>query len=277
MHHLEGHMDGPRGEKIYYQAWLPVGEAKAVLLLLHGLGEHSGRYSNFVNFFVSHSFAVYAADHIGHGKSGGEREYVDNFSELISVPASYHQKVSQWQKGKPVFLAGHSLGGLIALALLLDHQEHFTGAILSAPAVVIPDQLNWVTILASRILSKVAPKLGVDKLKTHNLSRDPDVVRAYQEDPLVFKAKTPARMAAEGIDNIQKISSRLGEVSLPLLILQGSQDVMINPSASQLVYDCTGSADKTLRMYTGLYHEIFNEPEREQVFADILAWLEERI
>jgi acylglycerol lipase len=277
MHHLEGYLNGPRQEKIFYQAWLPVGEAKAVLLLLHGLGEHSGRYQNFVQYFVSRGYAVYAADHIGHGKSGGDREYVDQFSEYTRVVEEYYQKVSQWQTGKPLFLVGHSLGGLIALGYLLDFQDRFAGAVLSAPAVVIPDQLNWATILGSRILAKIAPKMGVDKLDTRYLSRDPQVVQAYQDDPLVFKEKTPARMAAEGITGIQKISRRLGEITLPLLILQGSEDALISPSASKLVYDCTRSAEKTLKMYRGLYHEIFNEPEREQVFADIHAWLEERI
>jgi acylglycerol lipase len=277
MHHLEGYFQGPRQAKIYYQGWLPPGDARAVLLLVHGLGEHSGRYQNVAQFFVPLGYAVYAFDHIGHGKSEGQREYVDRYEEYTSTLDQYYQKVRKWQAGKPIYLVGHSLGGLIAVSYLLESQNGLAGAILSAPSLAPPDGISPTTLAAARVLSRIAPRMGVQKLDSTGISRDPEVVKAYDEDPLVFHGKTPARMAAEGLRMIDDVRRSMHRITLPVLALHGAEDKMINPVCSQSLYELAGSEDKTLRQYPGLHHEIFNEPEREEVFKEMHAWLEARL
>ena len=161
MNHSEGSFSGVRGLSVYHQAWLPEGEAKAVVLIVHGLGEHSGRYANVVDALVPLGYGVYALDHIGHGKSEGEREMVKRFEDYTDTLTTYLTMVKAEQAGKPIFLLGHSMGGLIASHYLLDHQDAFAGAVISAPAVKIGEGISQFTILMSKVLSAIAPKMGM--------------------------------------------------------------------------------------------------------------------
>jgi acylglycerol lipase len=272
--HTEGHFKGVRNTDIYYQAWLPEGKIKALLLVVHGLGEHSGRYMNVVNHFVPLGYAVYGFDHIGHGKSEGVREFVERFEDYTNTLGIYHSMVEGWQAGKPVFLLGHSMGGLIATDYLLDHQADFKGAVISAPSVKISDTVSRAAIVIGKILSAVAPKAGVLALDAKGVSRDPEVVRAYVNDSLVFHGKTPARLAAELVKAMLRVAAEVHKISLPFIVLQGSGDKLVDPGGSQMLYDKAGSKDKTIKVYEGLYHEIFNEPERDRVFKDVETWLE---
>jgi alpha-beta hydrolase superfamily lysophospholipase len=277
MKHVEGEFTGIQSTNIYYQGWLPEGEARAVLLIVHGLGEHCGRYMNVVNHFVPLRYAVYGLDHIGHGKSGGEREFVERFSDFTDTLLLYYAMVSEWQPGLPIYLLGHSLGGAIATYHLLDRQQDFEGAILSAPAVEIGKGVSQITILMSRLLAKVAPKMGLVTLDPSGISKDPQVVEDYVNDPLVFHDKTPARLGAELLGAMMRITDEAGKLTLPLIIVQGGADSMIEPSGAQMLYDKASSEDKTIRIYEGLYHEVFNEPEREMVLKDVEDWLESRV
>jgi acylglycerol lipase len=270
---LEGKLAGPRGSKIFYQAWLPPGEPKAVLLVVHGLGEHSGRYGNVVNYFVPHGYAVYALDHYGHGQSDGQREYVERFSDYTQPLKSFFDKVAGWQTGRRIFLVGHSLGGLISADYLLQNQAGLAGAVLSGPAVK-PPKLSPALLAMGRVMSRLAPKMGVLGLEAGAVSRDPEVVRAYVNDPLVFTGKTTARLGAETIDAMQRVQAGAAAITLPLLILQGGSDKLVDPAGANELYQAAGSIDKTLKVYPGLYHEIYNEPEREQVLRDVETWLE---
>jgi acylglycerol lipase len=273
MEHIEGTFKGVRDADIYYQAWLPVGEAKAVLFIVHGLGEHSGRYMNVVNHFVPLGYAVYGLDHIGHGKSEGKREIVARFEDFTDTLTIYYQMVTGWQPGKPVFLLGHSMGGLIASYYLLDHQADFKGAVISAPAIKIGESITPVTITLSKILSKLAPGMGMLGLDVNTISRDPQVVTAYANDPLVFHGKTPARLAAEMLKGMLRVTAEVGKITLPFIVLQGSEDKLVDPRGAQMLYDEASSKDKTIKVYEGFYHEVFNEPERARVLADVDAWL----
>jgi acylglycerol lipase len=196
MNHIEGNFKGVRNANIYYQAWLPEGNVRAVLLVVHGLGEHSGRYMNVVNHFVPLGYAVYGLDHIGHGRSEGMREVVERFDDYTDTLTIYCNLVKGWQTGKPVFLLGHSMGGLIATYYLLDHQADFRGAVISAPGIKVSASISRAAITIGKILSVLAPKAGVLALDVNGISRDSEVVRAYVNDPLVFHGKTPARLAA---------------------------------------------------------------------------------
>mgnify|MGYP000187108665 CR=1 FL=1 len=272
MEHIEDYFKGVRDANIYYQAWLPDGDAKAVLLVVHGLGEHSGRYMNVVNHFVPLGYAVYGLDHIGHGKSEGAREFVKRFEDYADTLTIYYTMVKDWQPGKPVFLLGHSMGGLIASHYLLDHPD-FAGVIISAPAVKIGDAVSQATITMGKLMSAIAPKMGVLALDAGAISRDPAVVDAYANDPLVFHEKTPARLAAEMLKAMSRVTEEAGTITLPMIIVQGGEDKLVDPSGAQMLYDKAQSKDKTLKLYPGLYHEVFNEPERAQVLADVEEWL----
>ncbi len=276
MQHMEGTFKGLRGLDIYYQGWLPEGEVKAVLFLVHGLGEHSGRYMNVVHYFVPLGYAIYGLDHIGHGKSGGEREMVARFEDYTETLITYYKMVTGWQPGKPVFIYGHSMGGLITSFHLLDRQADFKGAVISAPAVKVPANITPLTISLSKILSKVAPKMGMIALDTSNLTHDSRAVEAYNADPLVFHGKTPARLSAEMLRGMLRVTAEAGKINLPVFILQGQEDHLVDPAGAQMLYAAVSSPDKTLRLYPGLFHEVHNEPQRELLFKDLEDWLADR-
>ena len=276
MNHIEGTFNGVRNSSIYYQAWLPEANVKAVLLVVHGAGEHSGRYMNVVNHFVPLGYAVCGYDHIGHGKSEGEREFIKRFEDYTDTLTSYYEMVTAWQRDKPVFLLGHSLGGLIACYYLLEHQADFRGAVISAPEIKVGEGFSPVLITVSKILSALAPKTGLMALDSSVISRDPEVVKAYANDPLVFHGKIPARMAGEVLKAMRYVTAEVDRISLPFIVVQGTADKLAEPAGAQMLYDRARSTDKTIKLYEGLYHEVFNEPERARVLKDVETWLEAR-
>jgi alpha-beta hydrolase superfamily lysophospholipase len=273
MNHIEGNFKGVRNANIFYQAWLPDGDVKAVLFVVHGLGEHSGRYMNHVDRFVPLGYAVYGLDHIGHGKSGGGREVIDRFTDFTDTLKIYYEMVKGWQPGKPIFILGHSMGALITLFHLLDHQSDFKGAVVSAPPIKAGESITPLTITLAKIMSSIAPKTGVLALDASLISRDPAVVKAYVEDPLVFHGKTPARLGAEMLGAMNRVNAETDKITLPFIVIQGSEDKLVDPGGAQMLYDKAGSKDKTLKIYQGLYHEVHNEPEREVMFKDLESWL----
>jgi alpha-beta hydrolase superfamily lysophospholipase len=277
MKHIDGNFKGVGNDNIFYQAWLPDGNVKAVLFLVHGLGEHCGRYANHVNHYVPLGYAIYGLDHPGHGKSDGEREVIKRFADYTDPLSQYYQMVKNWQPDKPVFIFGHSMGGLITCCYLLDHQADFKGAILSAPAIKVSDSISPMTIFMGKILSRILPKAGVTSLDPSSISGDPEVVKAYVNDPLVFHGKTPARLAAEMLKAMMQVQAEAEKITLPFIVVQGSEDKLVDPSGAQMLYDRAGSKDKTLKVYKGLYHEIHNEPERSAMFKDVEAWLAARV
>jgi alpha-beta hydrolase superfamily lysophospholipase len=277
MNHREGTFRGIRDARIYYQCWLPDGEPKAALLLVHGLAEHSGRYANLVDHFAPLGYALYGLDHLGHGKSDGTRVYVNRFSDYVDTLKIYVDMVRDWEPGRPVFLVGHSMGGLIGALFLLDHQEDLAGAVLSGPAVKVPDNISGGTIVAGKILSALLPKVGLIALEAKGICRDPGVVAAYVNDPLVHTGKTTARLGAELIKSMQRITHEAGAITLPLLIIQGGADRLVDPGGAAMLFETVGSTDKEIKIYDDFYHEVFNEPEHERVLEDVEAWLEKRL
>jgi alpha-beta hydrolase superfamily lysophospholipase len=277
MKEIEGNFKSIRDLNIYYKGWLPDGEVKAVLLIVHGVGEYCERYTNVVNHFVPLGYAVYGLDHIGHGKSGGEREMIDRFEDFIEPVMTYSRMVKGWHPEKPVFIYGHSLGGLITSFLLLDHQADFKGAIISAPAVKVPDNISPMVITIGKVLSAIAPKAGLIGLDTSYLSHDKTVVDTYNTDPLVFHGKMPARLSAEMLRAMARVTAEAAKISLPVFILQGGGDKIVDPAGAPMLYEKVSSKDKTLKVYEGLYHEVHNEPERENMFKDLEGWLKAQV
>jgi alpha-beta hydrolase superfamily lysophospholipase len=277
MRHQEGFFRSVRGSNIYHQCWLPESSPKAAVLLVHGLAEHSGRYANLVDHFVPRRFAVYGMDHIGHGKSDGARAYIERFDDFVEPLRTYFGMVREWRAEVPIFLVGHSLGALIGATYLLHYQDGLQGAILSGPAVKIPGNISPAIMLAGRVLSVLIPKIGVMGLDARGVSRDPAVVAAYVNDPLVFTGKVTARLGAEMLKAMQRMSVEANRIRLPVLILQGSADKLVDPAGAAMLHGLVGSTDKTLKVYAGLYHEVYNEPERDLVLRDVESWLEVRL
>ena len=274
MNHIDGSFKGLRDVNLCYQGWLPDGKVKAVLLVVHGVAEHIGRYMNIVNHFVPLGYAVYGFDQCGHGTSDGQRVYVERFEDYTQPIKTFFDMVKAWQPDKPIFILGHSMGGLIATYYLLDHQKDFTGAVISAAGIKIPDTISPATITIGKLLSKIAPRAGLLALDANGISKDPEVVKAYVTDSLVYTGKITARLSSEMLRAMNRVTAEVGTLSLPMIILQGKADKIVDPAGSQMLFDKSSSKDKTLKMYAGLYHEVFNEPEREQVLKDVEDWLE---
>jgi alpha-beta hydrolase superfamily lysophospholipase len=277
--HQEGFFDGVRGAQTYYQCWLPDGESKAVLFIVHGLAEHSGRYMHIVNHFVPLGYAVYGHDCFGHGKSAGTRVFVEQFEDITKPLEKYFDMVRAFQPGRPIVLLGHSLGGLISSRHLLDHQSNYVGAILSGPSIRVVDHPSPFLLFILNLVSAIVPKLGVKQLESDVMSTDPKEVEGYVSDPLVHPGKVTAGMLAAMFTAIKHVTDHASQITLPLLIVQGGADATVDPAGAQLLYDTVGSSDKTIKVYEDYYHEVFNEPEsrRNQVFNDIQDWLENRL
>jgi acylglycerol lipase len=277
MGHREGRFRGLKDLSIYYQCWLPDGEPKAVLLVAPGLAEHSGRYTNVVDYFVPKGYAVYGLDHRGHGKSEGLRCHVERFSDYVDDLKTFFDLVRDERGDTRIFLVGHSMGGTIATAYALQHQQELAGLMLSGATLRVGSSITSAQIIAARILSAVLPKMGVSALDSSAISQDQAVVDAYDNDPLVYRGKLRARQGAEFLKMLQNLPYQMPQIKMPILIMYGTADKLSDPEGSDMLYQRAGSEDKTLKQYEGFYHEIFNEPGRDQVFADMEAWLATRI
>jgi alpha-beta hydrolase superfamily lysophospholipase len=187
------------------------------------------------------------------------------------------EQISQWYPGVPCFLIGHSMGGLIAARYLLDHQSQFTGAALSGAALQAAQQPSAFSMFMARLFSRFLPKMGLLQLDATQISRDPQVVQDYLEDPLVHNGKASARLVVELFQNMELVARDAGKITLPILVMHGSADSMTTSDGSEEFQRAVGSRDKALKIYPDLYHEIFNEPERLEVLGDLAHWLEARL
>ncbi|MDQ2959819.1 MAG: lysophospholipase [Candidatus Dormibacteraeota bacterium] len=267
-----GTFSGVRGVPIAHREWLPDGEALGTVVIAHGIHEHGGRYQHVAARLVADGWVVGSLDHRGHGLSGGRRGAVERFEDWVTDLDTYIADVLA-RTPQPVFLVGHSLGGLIACVYTLRHADRLRGLVLSSPAVLAPAGLSPTTVRAGRLLSRFAANLPVIALRRDAVSRDPAVVKAYLGDALVHPGRIRARTGAEILDATLEVRRRAAEIVLPLLAVQGSADLLVDPGAAAWIDSHAGSPDHTLRVYEGLYHEVFNEPERDLVLDDVAAWL----
>jgi acylglycerol lipase len=273
MEQKEGTFKGTGGLTLYWHAWLPEGKPKAIIVVVHGIAEHIARYTNLVNFAVPLGYAVYGPDHQGHGRSEGTRSYIARFTVYLDDLKTFFDMVRKEYPDLKIFLLGHSMGGLIATAYAVRYQAELAGLIVSAPSLIRGESVTPAMIKMAKAVSVIQPKMGVAELSSTYLSKDKSVVEAYDNDPLVYRGKITARLGAEMFDTMTKLESQVASLTLPMLIMQGSDDKLVNPEGSKMLYEKAASQDKTLKIYEGLYHEIFNEPERDMVFADLEAWL----
>jgi alpha-beta hydrolase superfamily lysophospholipase len=278
--------DGNAGGEVFWQSWPAAEESaadakrssrgvdpKGVVVIAHGVSEHSGRYAHVARRLNAAGYDVFALDHRGHGRSDGGKANIGRISSAVADIGTMIGIAREQSAGPKLFLLGHSMGGALALQFALDRQDELDGLVLSAPAAAL-EAASRFELFAGRTLSVVAPNLGVFPVDPTAVSRDPEVVRDYESDPLNYHRKLPARTVAELADAIEDFPGRLPGLTIPLLVMVGTADRLVPPDASRMVEREAGSADKRLIEYEGLFHEILNEPEQNKVMDDLVAWLD---
>ena len=277
MTHDEGTFTGASGGQLYWQSWTPA-TPKAVVVLAHGLHEHSGRYAHVAQRLVDAGYAVHTLDHEGHGKSSGTKGNVGSMAGVLDDFDHVRRQAEAAHPGLPVFVLGHSMGGLIALDYLVSKgQQGLAGVAVSGPAVDT-SSAGGVQLKLAPLVGRIAPNLGVLLLGSTNVSRDPAVVKDYEDDPLNHNGKVRARTGAEmlRLGAARRRRAPAGDAAGPG-DARHRRPAWCPPQGSQLVEEKLGSSDKTLKLYDGLYHEIFNEPEKEQVLDDLVGWLDAHV
>jgi acylglycerol lipase len=253
--------------------YLPGEKPCAAVILVHGYAEHAGRYRALTETLVGSGFAVYTLDLRGHGESEGRRANVRVFNEYVHDLTRFMDLVREARTHTKRFLFGHSMGGLVALQAVLEHPEKVDGLVLSAPFVENATPVSPLLERAASLISSFAPDLPVQKLDVSALARDARVVQGYQDDPLVYQGKVKARIGYELLRTGGYLTGRAGSISLPVLVQHGAADRIAAPSGSRALFEVLGSSDKTLKLYDGAFHEIYNDLDRETVIADLLEWL----
>lgn len=265
------------GAKLYWQKWLPDDKPKAIILLVHGYAEHAGRYQYFAEHCVGRGYAVFAMDHWGHGKSDGTPGFVPSFSVFRDGVDRLLAQATEDFSDLPVMLVGHSMGGLISATYLLTEQAEFAACVLSGPAIKAAEEPSAVLKAVSGFLSRFFPTLGVLELDPNGVSRDPKVVADYLADPLVYNGKMGARLAAEMLANMNTVQENAGQISLPMLLLHGGKDSLTALEGSEFLDRHISSSEKQLKVYPELFHEIFNEPEKDTILNDMTDWLDKQL
>lgn len=269
--------DGVGGVPIVYDVWMPDVAPRGVVVLAHGLGEHARRYDHVTKRFGEAGLITYALDHRGHGRSGGKRVLVKDVREFTADLDTLVGIATRENPGAKRIMLGHSMGGAITFAYGVERPDNYDLMVLSAPAIAAQDMVSGVVRLAAKVLGLLAPGLPVQGLDFNAISRDPAVVKDYNEDPLVYHGKVPAGLGRALLEVGETMPQRAPALTTPLLVVHGTGDALVPVEGSRRLVECVGSADVELKEYPGLYHEVFNEPEQDQVIDDVLAWLNLRL
>jgi alpha-beta hydrolase superfamily lysophospholipase len=264
-----------QGLKIFFRSWRPPTTVRGAVVVVPGFNSHSGYYAWVAQRLAAVGHATYAVDLRGRGRSDGERFYVDRFVDYVSDIAALMDVVKPRDAGLPVFLLGHSAGGVLACLYTLEHPSALAGLICESFAFQTPAPDFALAVLKG--LSHVAPHAHVLRLKNEDFSRDPQIVAAMNNDPLIAHETQPTKTVAELVRSDERLAEEFGRITLPLLILHGTEDKAAKSSGSQLFYDRAGSTDKTLKLYDGHFHDLLNDLGKETVMTDITAWIEARL
>ncbi len=272
--HVESTLKTADGLTLFAQSWLPADETRAALIVCHGLAEHSGRYRHLAEYLNGRQIAVYAFDGRSHGRSEGKNGLIRSFDRYLQDVDLFVERVRSQIGVRPLFLFGHSMGGTVAALWTITRQPDLAGLLLSAPGLVPGSEISPLLMKVAPLLGRLAPRLPTQKLDSSALSRDPAVVRAYDEDPACYRGGILARTGAELLQALLQIQASMEAVRVPLYIMHGTADRLTNLEGSRLLYSRAAAPDKTLKLYEGFYHELLNEPEKEKVMVDIAGWLE---
>ena len=260
---------------IFFRSWTPKQKARGVVVIVPGFNSHSGYYTWVADQFVASGLAVYAIDLRGRGRSDGERFYVDKFADYVSDLAMLVKLAKSRQPDLPFYLLGHSAGGVVACIYTLENQSQLAGLICESFAHQVPAPDFALAVFKG--LSHVAPHAHILHLKNEDFSRDPSVVKAMNEDPLIAHETQPTQTLAEMVRADERLKREFPLITLPLLILHGTKDKSTKPSGSQLFYDTSRSKDKTLKLYEGGFHDLLNDTDKNLVMKDIQSWIDARL
>ncbi|HEX7314398.1 MAG TPA: alpha/beta hydrolase [Pyrinomonadaceae bacterium] len=271
----EGSFKGVGGLNIFTRSWRPEGTARGVVVIVHGLNSHSGQYLWVGEQLAAEGLAVHALDHRGRGRSDGERFYVEKIEDYVEDVATLVRAAKAENPGLPVFVLGHSAGGVISCVYTLEHQSEIDGLICESFAYELPVPDLVLSFLKG--LSYITPHTHVFSLNNEDFSRDPAVVESMNNDPLIKGESQPAQTAKVMINADQRLREEFPLIKLPVLILHGTEDKATKPSGSRHFYEQAGSTDKTLKLYEGHYHDLLNDIDKEVVMADIKGWITARL
>ena len=275
--HMESAFNGYDGTKLYSRSWtLKDAPYRGVVIILHGLKDHSGRYTELADMLAQRGFAVHAFDMRGHGRSEGIKAYVEHFDDLLKDLQIFAGDLRQKYPARPLFIFGHSMGGTTVTLSVARHMIEFQGVVLSAAALIPGESISPALIRVTKLLGNIAPHLPLMDLPNKNFSRDPAVVADMSSDPLIYQKNGPVRTAAELLDAMEQIQSNIEVFRTPVLILHGTADQLTNPAGSKRLAERSSSKDKSLILYPGLVHDLVHEPEKAKVLSDITGWLEAR-
>jgi acylglycerol lipase len=253
-----------------------VANARAQILISHGFGEHSGRYGALTEHLVAHKYSVTAYDHRGHGLSDGLPGHVESFREYDDDLDKVVATVRSRSQARRLFLIGHSMGGLIALRYTTRKSGMLDGAVISAPLIEVAVPVPAHKLMIARVGARMAPRFRLDNgINPANLSRDPEVGRAYAADPLVNR-KVSTKWFSELQRATKEVVDRAPQITTPVLVMHGADDKLASVAATQRMFERIESPDKELVIYRGFYHELFNEPEKQEVFERTTEWLGKR-
>ncbi len=273
MKHETGKFGGSGGARLFWQHWQPQEPSCAVLAIIHGYGEHSGRYGAYVEHLVPHGYALYGFDLRGHGQSPGQRGHVMSWDEFRADVLCFVQLVREREPGKPLILLGHSMGGLIVLNFALHHPEGLSGVIASAPALS-QTAVSPALMFLAKVLSCVLPSFSMEsRLDGTAISRDPETVATYREDPLLH-GRGSARLATEMSRTMAWTNAHAGDWGLPLLVLHGTHDRIVPYTVSRIFFEAVPVQDKEFVGYEGGYHEPHNDIDKDRVMQDVADWLD---
>ncbi|MEW6128626.1 MAG: lysophospholipase [Acidobacteriota bacterium] len=246
------------------------------IVIVHGFGEHSGRYELLVEHLLAQGFSVTTYDHRGHGKSAGLYGHVDGFADYEDDLEFIVSAIYAEQQPKKLFLVGHSMGGLVALRYLMKPRANISGAVISAPLVEIAAKVPASKLLIAKISAKLLPRMRMqNEINPAVLSRDASIGKAYAADPLVGKMVS-SRWFVEAVKAMNELQYQASQITLPLLVMHGTEDKLASCEATKKLFSQIRSADKELKIYEGYYHELFNEPEKQEVYERVSEWLNSR-
>jgi acylglycerol lipase len=271
----EEKIDSTKGVKIFVRSWRPASAPRAVVVICHGVNSHGGQYDWVGQQFAASGYAAFALDLRGRGRSDGDRFYVEHVADYVSDVAATIALAKSRHPGHPVFLLGHSAGGVVSSVYVLENPSAVAGFICESFAFQVP--APGFALAAIKGLSHIAPHLPVLKLKNEDFSRDPKAVEALNNDPLIAHEVQPAITVAALVRADERLHDEFPQIQLPLLIMHGTDDKATVCRGSQFFYDTAGSKDKTLKLYEGHYHDLLNDIGKEQAMNDILQWIAARL
>jgi acylglycerol lipase len=266
---------GADGLKICIRSWRPERAPRAAVVIVHGFNSHSGYYRWVAEQLVTQGLSVYALDLRGRGKSDGERYYVAKFADYVSDVAAAVDLAKSREGNVPLFLLGHSAGGVVACLYTIENQAKLRGLVCESFAYQVPAPDFALAVLKG--LSHLAPHAHVLKLKNEDFSRDPQAVAAMNADKLIEHEVQPTLTVAEMVRADERLKKEFPKITLPILILHGTADKATKPAGSKFFHETAGSPDKTLKLYDGHYHDLLNDIGKEGVLADIRAWIDAHV